>query len=66
MLFVVDGLYLVARSLGLILANEGADQITNGSLFHAYASNIQFNGVSGHVVLNVRACVCAADSAIIT
>ncbi len=62
MLFIVDGLYLTARSLGLILANEGAEQLTNGALFHTYASNTQFNGVSGHVVLNVRACVCAANS----
>jgi hypothetical protein len=32
-LFAVDAIYLVALSLGRILANEGATQLTNGLLF---------------------------------
>jgi len=58
-LFIVDAIYLSARSLGLIVANEGVDQLTNGTLFHAYSSNTQFKGVSGHVVLDVHTNVAA-------
>ena len=52
-LFANDALYFTALTLGKIVANEGEAQLTNGTLFHAYASNTHFEGVSGHVAMDV-------------
>jgi hypothetical protein len=54
MMFVIDALYLCARVLGEMMADVGVDALTNGTLFHEYASNMQFMGISGPVVLNVH------------
>ena len=52
LLYIVDSLYLVARSQGRILRRNSADQLTNGTLFMHYSSNTKFNGVTGTVVMN--------------
>jgi hypothetical protein len=57
-LFTVDAIYLAARSLGMMLVNDGADQLTNGTLFRKYSSNTQFTGVSGRVALDVLDMCC--------
>ena len=36
----------------MILENEGADQLMNGSLFHDYSSDTQFMGASDRVALD--------------
>ena len=41
-----------------MLVNDGADQLTNGTLFRKYSSNTQFTGVSGRVALDVLDTYC--------
>jgi hypothetical protein len=38
----------------MIIAQAGANQLTNGTLFRALLSNTQFAGVSGRVALDVH------------
>jgi hypothetical protein len=52
LLYAADGIYLAARTAGMILKNYGAAQMANGTLFRQYARNMRFVGQSGTLVLD--------------